>query len=71
MLDDLQEKLAPAARLSAPMVESADLTEYQLLMTPEQAAALEAAIGPLSAPAPNAETGDRTTARRGSAGSRP
>lgn len=58
-LDDLQERLAPAARLSSPFVESADLTEYQLLMTPEQAAALEAAIGPLSAPAPNDETGER------------
>ena len=58
-LDDLQERLASAARLSAPFVESGDLTEYQLLMTPEQAAALEAAIGPLSAPAPNEETGER------------
>ncbi|GGL43324.1 hypothetical protein GCM10012283_27400 [Phycicoccus endophyticus] len=58
-LDRLQERLAPAARLSAPAVESGDLTEYQLLMTPEQAAALEAAIGPLSAPAPNDETGER------------
>ncbi len=58
-LDDLQERLAPAARLSAPFVESGDLTEYQLLMTPEQAAALEAAIGRLSAPAPNNETGER------------
>ena len=59
VLDDLQERLAPAARLSSPFVESGDLTEYQLLMTPEQAAALEAAIGPLSAPAPNDETGER------------
>ena len=59
VLDDLQERLAPAARLSSPFVESGDLTEYQLLMTPEQAAALEAAIGPLSAPAPNEETGER------------
>ncbi len=59
VLDDLQERLAAAARLSAPIVESEDLTEYQLLMTPEQAAALEAAIGPLSAPAPNDETGER------------
>ena len=59
VFDDLQERLAPAARLSAPMVESGDLTEYQLVMTPEQAAALEAAIGPLSAPAPNAVTGER------------
>ena len=58
-LDDLQERLTPAARLSSPFVESGDLTEYQLLMTPEQAAALEAAIGPLSAPAPNDETGER------------
>ncbi|MGB7819111.1 MAG: DUF222 domain-containing protein [Ornithinibacter sp.] len=59
VLDDLQERLAPAARLSSPFVESGDLTEYQLLMTPEQSAALEAAIGPLSAPAPNGETGER------------
>ena len=59
VLDDLQERLAPAARFSSPFVESGDLTEYQLLMTPEQAAALEAAIGPLSAPAPNDETGER------------
>ena len=59
VLDDLQERLASSARLSAPMVESADLTEYQLLMTPEQAAALKAAIGPLSAPVPNDETGER------------
>ncbi|QIM20180.1 DUF222 domain-containing protein [Phycicoccus sp. HDW14] len=42
-----------------PRIESGGLTEYQLWMTPEQAATLEAAIGPLSAPAPNAETGER------------
>ena len=59
VLDDMQERLAPAARLSSPFVESGDLTEYQLWMTPEQAAVLEAAIGPLSAPAPNDETGER------------
>ncbi|HMM96281.1 DUF222 domain-containing protein [Phycicoccus sp.] len=59
VLDDLHDRLASSARLSAPSVESGDLTEYQLLMTPEQAAALEAAIGPLSAPAPNEETGER------------
>ncbi len=59
VLDDVQGRLAPAARLSAPFVESGDLTEYQLWMTPEQAAALEAAVGPLSAPAPNAGTGER------------
>ena len=47
------------ARLSQPWVESGDLTEYQLVMTPEQAACLEAAIGPLSKPAPNQETGER------------
>ncbi|MBM6401092.1 HNH endonuclease signature motif containing protein [Phycicoccus sonneratiae] len=58
-LDDLHDRLAQSARLSAPHVESGDLTEYQLWMTPEQAAALEAAVGPLSAPAPNAETGER------------
>ena len=58
-LDDLQERLSSAARLSAPVVESGDLTEYQLVMTPEQAVALEAAIGPLSAPAPDDETGER------------
>lgn len=58
-LDDLQQRLSSAARLSQPLVESADLTEYQLVVTPEQAAVLEAAIGPLSAPAPNEETGER------------
>ncbi len=56
-LDDLQDRLAPAARLSMPHVESGDLTEYQLWMTPDQAATLEAAIGPLSAPTPNEDTG--------------
>ncbi len=58
-LDDLHHRLAAAARLSSPFIESGDLTEYQLLMTPAQAAALEAAIGPLSAPSPNPETGER------------
>jgi hypothetical protein len=58
-LDELQEKLVSAARLSAPFVESGDLTQYELWMTPEQATALEAAIGPLSDPAPNDETGER------------
>ncbi len=69
-LDDLQDRLAPVARLSQPLVESADVTEYQLVMTPEQAAVLEAVIGPLSAPSPNDETGSGTCARPGSAGSR-
>ncbi|MGG5258248.1 HNH endonuclease [Phycicoccus avicenniae] len=57
-LDDLHARLACAARLSSPRIESGDLTEYQLAMTPEQAATLEAALGPLSAPAPNPETGE-------------
>ncbi|MBT9276255.1 13E12 repeat family protein, partial [Phycicoccus sp. MAQZ13P-2] len=57
-LQDLHTRLATAARLSTPRIESADLTEYQLWMTPEQAATLEAAIGPLSAPAPNDDTGE-------------
>ena len=47
------------ARLSQPWVASGDVTQYQLVVTPEQAAVLEAAIGPLSAPAPNEETGQR------------
>ena len=58
-LDGLQARLVSVARLSAPWVESGDVTQYQLVMTPEQAACLEAAIGPLSAPAPNEETGER------------
>ena len=58
-LDDLQERLVGVARLSQPWVASGDVTEYQLVVTPEQAAVLEAAIGPLSAPAPNEETGAR------------
>ena len=58
-LDRLQERLAGVARLSQPWVASGDVTEYQLVVTPEQAAVLEAAIGPLSAPAPNEETGQR------------
>ena len=58
-LDDLQERLASVARLSQPWVASGDVTEYQLVVTAEQAAVLEAAIGPLSAPVPNEETGER------------
>ncbi|QKE83889.1 HNH endonuclease signature motif containing protein [Arthrobacter sp. NEB 688] len=57
-LEDLHTRLAAAARLSMPHVESGDLTEYQLWMTPAQAATLEAAIGPPSAPAPNDDTGE-------------
>ncbi len=58
-LDQLQERLASVARLSQPWVASGDVTEYQLVVTPEQAAVLEAAIGPLSAPVPNEQTGQR------------
>ena len=58
-LDDLQARLASVARLSQPLVESGDVTEYQLVMTPEQAAVLEAVIGPMAKPAPNEETGAR------------
>ena len=54
-----QDKLAKGAFLSSPSVESLALTEYRMALTPEQAATLEAVIGPLSAPAPNAETGER------------
>ncbi|QKE85607.1 hypothetical protein [Arthrobacter sp. NEB 688] len=57
-LDDLHTRLAAAAHLSMPHMESGDLTEYQLWMTPAQAATLEAAIGPPSAPAPNDDTGE-------------
>ncbi|MGL5819426.1 MAG: DUF222 domain-containing protein [Phycicoccus sp.] len=58
-LDRLQERLAPGAQLSTPWVRSADLTQYALALTPEQAATLEAAIGPLAAPCPNEVTGER------------
>ena len=57
--DDLQARLASVARLSQPLVESGDVTEYQLVMTPEQAAVLEAVIGPMAKPVPNEETGAR------------
>ena len=57
--DDLQQRLCSVARLSQPWVASGDVTEYQLVVTPEQAAVLEAAIGPLSAPVPNEVTGER------------
>lgn len=58
-LDDLHDKLKRAAYLSSPDVESGALTEYRMALTPEQAATLEAAIGPLAAPRPNKETGER------------
>ncbi|MGL5910916.1 MAG: DUF222 domain-containing protein, partial [Phycicoccus sp.] len=44
------------AYLSTRFVASAELTSYELVMTPEQAATLEAAIGPLSKPQPNEDT---------------
>ncbi|WP_353951674.1 DUF222 domain-containing protein [Knoellia sp. S7-12] len=57
--DDKQKKLRKAAYLSSPRVNDADITEYRLGLTPEQAATLEAVIGPLSQPAPNDVTGER------------
>lgn len=58
-LDDEHERLRPGAFLSSPEVESGDLTFYRMALTPEQAATLEAVIGPLAKPQPNPETGDR------------
>lgn len=58
-LDDEHEKLARAASLSSGQVQSGDLTEYRLLLTPTQAGILEAAIGPLAKPRPNPVTGER------------
>lgn len=56
--DDRQRRLRAGAYLSSPSVADCDLTEYRMAMTPEQAARLEAAIGPLSKPAPNPDTGE-------------
>ncbi|KGN30506.1 HNH nuclease [Knoellia sinensis KCTC 19936] len=56
--DDSEKKLRGGAFLSSPVVADGDLTEYRMAMTPEQAARLEASIGPLSKPAPNADTGE-------------
>ncbi|MGL5865766.1 MAG: HNH endonuclease signature motif containing protein [Dermatophilaceae bacterium] len=58
-LDKAQERLRSGAYLTPRWVESADVTRYELVMTPEQAATLEAAIGPLARPAPNEETTER------------
>jgi hypothetical protein len=58
-VDDEQKRLRPHAFLSAPHVESGDLTIYRMGLTPEQASILEAALGPLAKPEPNAQTGDR------------
>lgn len=57
--DGEQEKLRKAAYLTSPRVNDADITEYRLGLTPQQAATLEAAIGPLSRPTPNDVTGER------------
>ena len=52
------DTLARCVTLSSPTVEDG-LTAYRLVLDPESAATLEAAIGPLAAPAPNPETGAR------------
>ncbi|MFC7487092.1 DUF222 domain-containing protein [Knoellia sp. CPCC 206453] len=57
--DDEQRKLRKAAYLTSPRVNDADITEYRLGLTPQQAATLEAVIGPLSKPAPNDVTGEK------------
>ena len=56
--DNAHQDLARAAFITQPDVSSGDLTEYRMGLTPTQAALLEAALGPLSAPAPNEETGE-------------
>ena len=58
-VDDDQKRLATHAFLSAPSVESGNLTRYTMGLTPEQAAILEAALGPLAKPQPNPVTGER------------
>lgn len=57
--DEVQDRLRSGAHLSSPRLRDGDLTEYDLALTPEQAAMLEAVIGPLSQPAPNEVTGER------------
>ncbi len=57
--DDQEKKLRAGAYLSSPQVADGELTEYRMAMTPEQAARFEAAIEPLSKPAPNDTTGER------------
>ncbi len=53
-----QDTLARFVSLTTPMVVDG-LTTYQLTLDPVSAATVEAAIGPLAAPAPNDETGER------------
>ncbi len=57
--DEVQDRLRSGAYLSSPHLQDGDVTAYELALTPEQAAMLEAAIGPLSKPAPNDVTGER------------
>ncbi|MFN2319237.1 MAG: DUF222 domain-containing protein [Dermatophilaceae bacterium] len=64
-VDDAQKRLTPHAYLSAPSVASGDLTTYKMGLTPEQAAILEAVLGPLAAPQPNETTGERDLRSRG------
>jgi hypothetical protein len=56
-LEDTQRRLRTAAYLTQPQVSDGDITEYRMGLTPEQSAALEAALGPLSKPIPDPLTG--------------
>jgi hypothetical protein len=56
-LEDKQRRLRSGAHLSQPQVSDGDITEYRMGLTPEQSAALEAALGPLSKPIPDPSTG--------------
>ncbi|KRE40378.1 DUF222 domain-containing protein, partial [Knoellia sp. Soil729] len=56
-LQDQQRRLRTAAYLTQPQVSDGDITEYRMGLTPEQCAALEAALGPLSKPIPDPLTG--------------
>ncbi|MFW5473031.1 DUF222 domain-containing protein [Knoellia sp. CPCC 206450] len=56
-LDRDQGRLRKAAHLSSPQVQDGDVSGYDLALTPEQSAVLEAALGPLSRPQPDPETG--------------
>ncbi len=68
--DDLQERLVSAARLSAPLVESADLTEYQILMTRSRPRPSRRRSGRCRRRPRTRRPGSGTFARPGSAGSR-
>ena len=56
-LEDTQRRLRTAAYLTQPQVSDGDITEYRMGLTPEQSAALEAALGALSKPIPDPGTG--------------